>query len=197
MQLFRITESLKFESTGVDSSRLAQVKLSQLKKKDSVDWVATSQSFRHVYNLEIHNSSTEFLRILNSKSVKLIRILNQSKFDRFKFRIRWEPEHCNGHPWIFFPKIPEIDLRRFSLQFSLGVIVAIHEKLEKFQNISIEDLSENLQYLEKRFQCDNAAYKNKCRNNEAFSRYASYHWVFCLRRDICNISNGYPWVSHF
>jgi hypothetical protein len=32
----------------------------------------------------------------------------------------------------FFPKIPEIDLRRFSLQFSLGVTVAIHEKLEKF-----------------------------------------------------------------
>ncbi len=32
MQFFRITEKLKFESTGVDSSRLAQVKLSQLKK---------------------------------------------------------------------------------------------------------------------------------------------------------------------
>jgi hypothetical protein len=77
-------------------------------------------------------------------------------------------------PMNFFPKIPEIDLRRFSLQFSLGVIVAIHEKLEKFQNISIEDLSENLQYLEKRFQCDNAVYRNRCRNNEAFSRYASY-----------------------
>ncbi len=62
----------------------------------------------------------------------------------------------------FFPKIPEIDFRRFSLQFSLGVIVAIHEKLEKFQNISIEDLSENLQYLAKRFQCDNSVYRNKC-----------------------------------
>ncbi len=100
-------------------------------------------------------------------------------------------------PMNFFPKIPEIDLRRFSLQFSFGVVVAIHEKLEKFQNIWIGDLSENLQYLEKRFQCDNAVYKNKCRNNEAFSRYASYHWVFGLRRDICNIPNGYPWVSIF
>ncbi len=99
-------------------------------------------------------------------------------------------------PMNFFPKIPEIDLRRFSLQFSLGVIVAIHEKLEKFQNISIENLSENLQYLEKRFLCDNAVYRNKCRNNEAFSRYASYHWVFCLRRDICNIPNGYPGATH-
>ncbi len=47
----------------------------------------------------------------------------------------------------FFPKIPKIDLRRFSLQFSLGIIIAIHEKLEKIQN---------LQYLENRFQCDNA-----------------------------------------
>jgi hypothetical protein len=46
---------------------------------------------------------------------------------------------------IFSPKIPEIDLRRFSLQFSSGVIVAIHEKLEKFKNISIEYLSENPQ----------------------------------------------------
>jgi uncharacterized protein YybS (DUF2232 family) len=48
----------------------------------------------------------------------------------------------------FFPNIPEIDLRRFSFQFSFGVIytiVAIHEKLEKFQNISIEDLLENFQ----------------------------------------------------
>ncbi len=52
---------------------------------------------------------------------------------------------------------------------------AIHEKLEKFQNISIEDLSENLQYLEKRFQRDSAVYRNKCRNNEAFNRYASFH----------------------
>ncbi len=32
MLFFCITEKLKFESTGVDSSRLAQVKLSQLKK---------------------------------------------------------------------------------------------------------------------------------------------------------------------
>jgi hypothetical protein len=82
--------------------------------------------------------------------------------------------HFRALQWVpmnFFPKIPEIDLRRFSL----GLIVAMHEKLEKFQNISIEDLSENLQYLEKRFQCDNAVYSNKCRNNEAFSRYASYH----------------------
>jgi hypothetical protein len=69
----------------------------------------------------------------------------------------------------FFPKIPEIDLRRLSLQFSFEVVVAIHEKLEKFQNISIEDLSENLQYLEKRSQCDNGVYSNKWRNNEAFS----------------------------
>jgi hypothetical protein len=45
----------------------------------------------------------------------------------------------------FFPNIPEIDLTRFSFQFSFGVIVAIHEKLEKFQNISIEDLLENFQ----------------------------------------------------
>jgi hypothetical protein len=45
----------------------------------------------------------------------------------------------------FFPKIPEIDLRRFALEFSFDVVVAIHEKLEKFQNISIEDLSENCQ----------------------------------------------------
>jgi hypothetical protein len=74
-----------------------------------------------------------------------------------------------------FSKIPEIDLRRFSLQFSFEVVVAIHEKLEKFQNISIEDLSENLQYLEKRFQCENAVNRNKSRNNEDFSRYASYH----------------------
>jgi hypothetical protein len=29
---------------------------------------------------------------------------------------------------IFFPKIPEIDLRRFSFQFSFEVVVAIHEK---------------------------------------------------------------------
>ncbi len=43
---------------------------------------------------------------------------------------------------------------------------------------SVEDLSENLQYLEKRFQCDNAVYKNQCRNRQAFRRYASYHWVF-------------------
>jgi hypothetical protein len=104
---------------------------------------------------------------------------------------------CRALQWVpmnFFPKIPEIFLRRFSLQFSLGVIVAIHEKLEKFQNISIEDLSENLQYLDKHFQCDNAVYKDQCRNNEAFSRYASYHSVFSFRRDICNIPNGYPWV---
>jgi hypothetical protein len=83
----------------------------------------------------------------------------------------------------FFPKIPEIDLRRLSLQFSFEVVVAIHEKLEKFQN---------LQYLEKRSQCDNGVYSNKWRNNEAFSWYASYHWVFCLRRNICIIPNGYP-----
>jgi hypothetical protein len=76
---------------------------------------------------------------------------------------------------VSYSQIPEIDFRRFSLQFSLGVIVAIHENIEKLQNISIEDSSENLQYLEKRFQCDNAVYRNKCRNNEAFSRYASYH----------------------
>ncbi len=68
-------------------------------------------------------------------------------------------------PMNFFPKIPEIGLRRFSFRFSFGVIVAIHGKLEKFQNISIEDLSENFQYLEKRFQCDNAVTRNKCRNN--------------------------------
>ncbi len=36
-------------------------------------------------------------------------------------------------PTNFFPKIPEIDLRRFSLQFSLGVIVAIHENFKTFQ----------------------------------------------------------------
>jgi hypothetical protein len=48
-------------------------------------------------------------------------------------------------PMNFFPKIPEISLRRISFQFSVEVIVGIHEKLEKFQNISIEDLSENLQ----------------------------------------------------
>jgi hypothetical protein len=40
---------------------------------------------------------------------------------------------------IFFAKTPEIDLRRFSFQISLGVTVAIHEKLEKFQKNSIED----------------------------------------------------------
>jgi hypothetical protein len=64
-------------------------------------------------------------------------------------------------PMIFFPKIPEIKLPRFSFQFCFEIIVAIHEKIEKFQNISIEDLSENLQYLEKRFQCDNALYRIK------------------------------------
>ncbi len=90
-----------------------------------------------------------------------------SKFHVFK-TLQWGPTK-------FFPKITENDLRRFSLQFSLDVIVAIHEKLKKFQNISIEDLSENLQYLEKRFQRDSAVYRNKCRNNEAFSRYASCH----------------------
>jgi hypothetical protein len=31
-------------------------------------------------------------------------------------------------PMNFFPKIPEINLGRFSFQFSFGVIVAIHEK---------------------------------------------------------------------
>jgi hypothetical protein len=94
------------------------------------------------------------------------------------FFFKAKMHECRALQWVpmnFFPKIPEIDLRRFSLQFSLGVIVAIHENLEKFQNISIEDLSENLQYLEKRFQCDNAVYRNQCRNNEAFSRHASYH----------------------
>jgi hypothetical protein len=35
---------------------------------------------------------------------------------------------------IFSPKIPEINLRRFSFQFSFEFIVGIHEK-EKFQNI--------------------------------------------------------------
>ncbi len=40
--------------------------------------------------------------------------------------------HCIG----FFPKIPEIDLRRFSFKLSpKKVIVAIHDKFEKFQNI--------------------------------------------------------------
>jgi hypothetical protein len=34
-----------------------------------------------------------------------------------------------------FPKIPEINLQRFSFQFSFEVIVGIREKLEKFQNI--------------------------------------------------------------
>jgi hypothetical protein len=48
-------------------------------------------------------------------------------------------------PMNFFPKILEIDLRRFSFQFFFGVIVAIHEKLNKFQKISMEDLSENFQ----------------------------------------------------
>jgi hypothetical protein len=38
-------------------------------------------------------------------------------------------------PTDFFAKIPKIDLRRFSFRFSLEVIVAIHGKLEKFQNI--------------------------------------------------------------
>jgi hypothetical protein len=32
-------------------------------------------------------------------------------------------------PMNFFPKIPEIDLRRFALQFSFEVVVAIHENL--------------------------------------------------------------------
>jgi hypothetical protein len=50
----------------------------------------------------------------------------------------------------FFPKIPEIHLPRFSFQFSFNVVVAIHEKLEKFQNISIEDLSENLHPINKK-----------------------------------------------
>jgi hypothetical protein len=36
-----------------------------------------------------------------------------------------------------FPKIPEIDLRRFSLQFSFEVVVAIHEKLENFQTFQL------------------------------------------------------------
>jgi hypothetical protein len=121
--------------------------------------------------------------------LKFIGILDETKFGltfciihSFDFYQYLHPETLNyssadmarALQWVpmnFFPKIPEIDLRRFSLQFSLG----IHEKLEKFQNISIEDLSENFQYLEKRFQCDNAVYRNKCRNNEAFSRYASYH----------------------
>jgi hypothetical protein len=35
----------------------------------------------------------------------------------------------------FFQKIPEIHLPRFSFKFSFEVVVAIHEKLEKFQNI--------------------------------------------------------------
>ncbi len=47
-------------------------------------------------------------------------------------------------PMNFFAKIPEIGLWRFSLKFSLEVIVAIHGKLEKFQNIWIENFSENL-----------------------------------------------------
>ncbi len=109
--------------------------------------------------------------LLHRKIYQKIPKLHQDSTKSFPLAIRalqWVPMN-------FFPKIPEIDLRRFSLQFSLGVIVAIHEKLEKFHNISIEDLSENLQYLEKRFQCDNAVHRNKCRNNEAFSRYASYH----------------------
>jgi hypothetical protein len=44
----------------------------------------------------------------------------------------------------FFAKIPEIGLWRFSFRFSLAVIVAIHGKFEKFQNIWIENFSENL-----------------------------------------------------
>ncbi len=96
-------------------------------------------------------------------------------FGRIENLINTHVSCFRGKTVIFFPKIPEIDLRRFSLKFSLEVIVAIHEKLENFQNISIEDLSENLQYLEKRFQCYNVVYRNQCKNNEAFSRYASYH----------------------
>jgi hypothetical protein len=132
--------------------------------------------------------------------------LQRSEYNFFGCRLIWWII-CRALQWvpmIFFPKIPEIGLRRFSLQFSSRVVVAILEKFKKFQNISIEDFSENLQYFEKRFQCDNAVYKNKCRNNEAFSRYASYHWVFSLRRDIYTQwvpvgFHGFPifkWVTH-
>jgi hypothetical protein len=46
-------------------------------------------------------------------------------------------------PMNFFPKIPEIKLPRFSFKFSFEVIVGIHEKIEKFQNILIGNFSEN------------------------------------------------------
>jgi hypothetical protein len=68
----------------------------------------------------------------------------------------------------FFPKTPEISLRRISFQFSVEVIVGIHEKLEKFQNISIEDFLETVYIIAKLFI---RIYKS--RNREAFKRYAS------------------------
>jgi hypothetical protein len=87
----------------------------------------------------------------NTKILKLKfcrRYRNEPYYSLFAITIGSDSTQTRALQWVpmnFFPKIPEIDLRRFSLQFSLGVVVAIHEKLEKFQNISIEDLSENLQ----------------------------------------------------
>jgi hypothetical protein len=76
-----------------------------------------------------------------------MRIFNSSQKSYHQIRaLQWVPMNI-------FPKIPEINLGRFSFRFSFGVIVAIHEKLEKFQNIPIEDLSENFQYFQKRLQC--------------------------------------------
>jgi hypothetical protein len=50
---------------------------------------------------------------------------NSIKFDRNRWvnirALQWVPMN-------FFPKIPEINLGRFSFRFSFGVVVAIHEK---------------------------------------------------------------------
>ncbi len=67
------------------------------------------------------------------------------KHERLKEITRNETRALQWGPMNFFPKIPEIDSLRFSFRFPFEVIVAVHEKLEKFQNISVEDLSENCQ----------------------------------------------------
>jgi hypothetical protein len=46
---------------------------------------------------------------------------------------------------IFSQRFLRSVYEEFILKLSFKVIVGIHEKLEKFQNISIEDFSENLQ----------------------------------------------------
>jgi hypothetical protein len=137
--------------------------------------------------------------------LKYVLLLKQYSYFHNFFEAHWstkqkqripQSEHCNGYPWIFFQRFLRSIHGDFQLN-SFEVIGAIHEKIEKIQNISVGDLSENLQYLKK---CSRKFFAGISAEMDELS--GDMHLVdeYLVWEEIFSIypmsTHGYPWVIH-